>query len=137
MGNFIVAFKLLIWWYGILNGAVMYTLCWIFSFPRWNKGEEFQREKERADEKLEKNDYVNTTDEEGDGDPKIQNPKPSNQGCVALHFILFSPQCISELLYTNLRSFQSLLHITLYNGLKMSGLASTSASRANSETKIH
>ncbi|KAF4082119.1 hypothetical protein AMELA_G00148000 [Ameiurus melas] len=46
---------------------------------RWKKGEACHGGNEHADEKLEKSDYGNTTDEEEDGDPKTQNLKPSNQ----------------------------------------------------------
>ncbi|TTK47640.1 Hyaluronan and proteoglycan link protein 1 [Bagarius yarrelli] len=38
------------------------------------KGDEVQKEKEVATEKLENDDYLNTTDEEGDGEPEIQKP---------------------------------------------------------------
>lgn len=84
-----MAFKLLIWWYGV---------GFFFSPPRWKKGEACHGGNEHTDEKLENSDYGNTTDEEEeeDGDPKTRNLKPSNKGWVAFHLTVYSPQCIYE-----------------------------------------
>ncbi|XP_026799533.3 DNA repair protein XRCC4 isoform X3 [Pangasianodon hypophthalmus] len=50
---------------------------------RWKRGEACHGGNEHADEKLEKSDYGNTTDEEGDVDSKTQNLKQSSNQVLA------------------------------------------------------